>query len=86
MVSAMYVYCFSIIMDIAFFTICIQQKTGGTGARQAVSFGTYSWLGATNMAAGPNIMELSGIPKVLFVTWWQPWAGPGRGGSQHLVR
>jgi hypothetical protein len=62
MVSAMYVYCFSIIMDIAFFTICIQQKTGGTGARQAVSFGTYSWLGATNMAAGPNIMELERCP------------------------
>jgi len=29
---------------------------------------------------------LSGIPKVLFVTRWQPGAGPGGGGGQHLVR
>jgi hypothetical protein len=26
-------------------------------------------------------LGLSGIPKVLFVTRWQPWAGPGRGGG-----
>ncbi len=28
---------------------------------------------------------LSSIPKVLFVTRWQPGAGPGGGGSQHLI-
>src|SRR6266487_3789555 len=28
---------------------------------------------------------LSGIPIVLFVTRWQPGAGPGRGGGQHLI-
>ncbi len=28
---------------------------------------------------------LSGIPKVLFVTRWQPGAGPGGGGGQHLI-
>jgi len=34
----------------------------------------------------PLVVALSGIPKVLFVTWGQPGAGPGRGGGQHLVR
>ena len=29
---------------------------------------------------------LSGIPKVLLVTGWEPGAGPGRGGGQHLIR
>ena len=28
---------------------------------------------------------LSGIPEVLLVTRRQPWAGPGRGGIQHLT-
>jgi hypothetical protein len=28
---------------------------------------------------------LSGIPKVLFVTRWQPGAGPGGGGGKHLI-
>ena len=32
-----------------------------------------------------NISVLSGIPKVLFVTRWQPGAGPGRGGVEHLA-
>ena len=32
------------------------------------------------------LAELSGIPKVLFVTWREPGAGPGRGGGQHLIR
>jgi hypothetical protein len=31
-------------------------------------------------------VRLSGIPKVLFVTWREPGAGPGRGGGQHLIR
>jgi hypothetical protein len=30
---------------------------------------------------GGILIALSGIPKVLFVTRWQPWAGPGRGGG-----
>jgi hypothetical protein len=28
---------------------------------------------------------LSAIPEVLFVTRWQPGAGPGGGGGQHLI-
>lgn len=32
-----------------------------------------------------EIERLSGIPKVLLVTRWQPGAGPGGGGGQHLV-
>src|SRR6266566_6069334 len=30
-------------------------------------------------------LRLSGIPEVLLVTRRQPWAGPGRGGIQHLT-
>jgi hypothetical protein len=33
------------------------------------------------LAAG----RLSAIPEVLLVTRRQPWAGPGRGGIQHLI-
>jgi hypothetical protein len=28
---------------------------------------------------------LSAYPEVLLVTRWQPWAGPGRGGIEHLA-
>jgi hypothetical protein len=41
----------------------------------------------TEAAATAEVVAapLSGIPKVLFVTRWQPGAGPGRGHGQHLV-
>jgi hypothetical protein len=30
-------------------------------------------------------LRLSAIPEVLLVTRRLPWAGPGRGGGQHLI-
>ncbi len=37
-------------------------------------------------APRPELLPvLSGIPEVLLVTRRQPGAGPGRGGSQHLI-
>jgi hypothetical protein len=32
-----------------------------------------------------GLQFLNGIPEVLLVTRRQPWAGPGRGGIQHLI-
>jgi 5-methylcytosine-specific restriction protein A len=65
--------------------------TGGdkTVARRLEALGfTVRYLPYTDWAYDEIVLacELSGIPKVLFVTRGQPGAGPGRGGGQHLVR
>jgi hypothetical protein len=61
--------------------------TSARHARFAVRLALAAWgMGRLSDDAELLASELSGIPKVLFVTGWQPGAGPGRGGSQHLIR